>query len=78
MPNDASHQDPHVLSRRNMLLAGTALAASGLSGGAGLLRRQPATRTGTAPDGTWRSKPNILVIFGDDIGTANIAPIPTA
>ena len=74
MPNDASHEDPHVLSRRNMLLAGTALAASGLSGGAAIAQGQPvqpapAPRP-TAPGG---SKPNILVIFGDDIGTANIS-----
>src|SRR4051812_17593237 len=60
------------VSRRHMLLAGTALAASGLSGGAALAQAhpppppRPAAPAGSRP-------PNILVIFGDDIGQTNVS-----
>ena len=55
------------ISRRDMLLAGTALAVSALSTAskAQAQDNQPAAAAG--------DKPNILVIFGDDIGTANIS-----
>jgi len=64
------------LSRRRMLLAGTALAAAGLTSGAPLAQSptsvQPSSppRPGSTAGG---SKPNILVIWGDDIGIANIS-----
>ena len=55
------------LSRRNMLLAGTTLAA------ASALATSPVTSIGKALYQTGSQKPNILVIWGDDIGTWNIS-----
>jgi arylsulfatase A-like enzyme len=55
------------ISRRDMLLAGTALAAAALSSTATVSTAQdsqPAAAGG---------KPNILVMFGDDVGLANIS-----
>src|SRR5262245_42275710 len=53
------------MSRRNVLLGGTALAAATAA-----LATAPSVRSAQAqPAG----KPNILVIFGDDIGAANIS-----
>ena len=54
------------LSRRNILLAGTTLAA------ASALSPSPVTSIGSALAQTSGQKPNILVIFGDDIGTWNV------
>src|SRR5690242_21651850 len=57
--------DSRILSRRNMLLAGTTMAAaSALSSAAAVQTAQAQP----APSG----KPNILVIMGDDIGWFNI------
>ncbi len=55
------------VSRRSLLLGGTTLAAAAFASAvpAAQAQQQPA-----APSG---GKPNILVIFGDDIGTANIS-----
>jgi arylsulfatase len=55
------------MSRRNLLRAGTSLAALSALGtvapiGKTQAQQQPAGR-----------KPNILVIFGDDIGIANVS-----
>ncbi|GJD52910.1 hypothetical protein OPKNFCMD_5677 [Methylobacterium crusticola] len=72
--NDAAPavREPSV-SRRRMLLAGTALAATGLSGGAALAQQaQPAPAAAPAPR-PGGAKPNILVIWGDDIGITNIS-----
>src|SRR5262245_6123366 len=54
------------MSRRRILLAGTTLAA------ASALAPNPVTSIGGALAQTGGQKPNILVIFGDDIGTWNI------
>ena len=61
-----------TLNRRNILLGGTTLAAmSALAGGANVAQAQQQPRPATpAPAG---GKPNILVIFGDDVGIANIS-----
>jgi arylsulfatase A-like enzyme len=54
----------NTINRRNMLLAGTTLAAaSALSSGIEKAQAQP------APSG---QQPNIIVIMGDDIGWSNI------
>jgi hypothetical protein len=56
------------LSRRNILLASTTLAAASAIAGDPVLaqaQQQPAVPSG--------KKPNILVIFGDDIGQSNIS-----
>ena len=57
------------VSRRRMLLAGTALAASGLSAGAAVAQAQPAPR----PAAQSGERPNILVLWGDDVGVHNIS-----
>ena len=64
-PNAAAGSDTSI-SRRHVLLGGTALAAA-----AATLTAGPAVRTAQAQAGG--GKPNILVIFGDDIGIANIS-----
>jgi arylsulfatase A-like enzyme len=59
-----------AFNRRNILLAGTTLAAASAVGSAvsvqiAQAQQQPATPTG--------QRPNILVIFGDDIGLWNVS-----
>jgi arylsulfatase A-like enzyme len=66
------------VSRRNVLLASTALAAASAIPAAEMAQAQkkpaaqpkPAAQTAPAQSG---QRPNILVIFGDDIGLANIS-----
>src|SRR5579862_4354163 len=58
-----------ALSRRNMLLAGTTLAAASALGTAASVQKAVAQAQQTAPAG---QKPNILVIMGDDVGWFNI------
>src|SRR5215218_3973287 len=60
------------LDRRNILLGGTALAASALSGGTAAAQAQPAAPA-PSPAGPTGRRPNILVIFGDDIGQTNLS-----
>jgi arylsulfatase A-like enzyme len=60
------NSDSRVLNRRNMLLAGTTLAAASALGSA--VETAVAQAQQAAPSG----KPNILVIMGDDIGWFNI------
>jgi arylsulfatase len=57
-----------VLSRRNMLLAGTSLAAASALGSTTSVQEAVAQAQQAAPSG----RPNILVIMGDDIGWFNI------
>src|SRR5271169_3411266 len=73
MSNDILHEDDTktngAVSRRNMLLTGTsALAAAGLTAAAPTqtAHAQPAAPTGGR-------KPNILVLWGDDIGWWNVS-----
>src|SRR5215207_5035509 len=66
--------DGRRLSRRNILLGGTTLAAASAVGGVTpveIAQAQPAPppRPATASG----RKPNILVIFGDDIGLWNVS-----
>jgi arylsulfatase len=61
------------VSRRNILFAGTTLAAASAIGSAAPVRTaqaQAQTQTLPQPSG---QRPNILVIFGDDVGVANIS-----
>jgi arylsulfatase len=69
-----AHEDRSdgAVSRRRMLLAGTALAASGLSGGTAVAQAQP-TPPPRPLAAAGARLPNILVIFGDDIGQTNIS-----
>ena len=68
----SNEADNHTLSRRNILLGSSALvamAAMTTPTAAQTQKAAPATTT-AAPSGR---KPNILVIFGDDIGQTNIS-----
>src|SRR5580704_3915985 len=58
------------LSRRNVLFAGTTLAAASAMGSAAPFQAAQAQQQPAAPSGR---RPNILVIFGDDIGQSNIS-----
>jgi arylsulfatase len=62
------NDDKGVLSRRNMLLAGTTLAAATALGSAASVQEAVAQAQQAAPSG----RPNILVVMGDDVGWFNI------
>jgi arylsulfatase A-like enzyme len=62
------NDNKRVLSRRNMLLAGTTLAAASALGSAASVQKAVAQAQQATPSG----RPNILVIMGDDIGWFNI------
>jgi arylsulfatase len=66
-----NEENRKISGRRSMLLAGTALATFGtLTAGAAV---QQAQAQQTPPAAAGAGKPNILVIFGDDVGVANIS-----
>ena len=68
---DKSNPTPPALNRRNMLLGGTTLAAAAaVASGDQLLVAQAQAQQQAASNG---AKPNILVIFGDDIGQTNLS-----
>ena len=71
-PSQSKSSDHGALSRRNILLAGTSLAAATAINAVDRTQiaqaQQP--QQPSAPSG---SKPNILVIFGDDVGQTNIS-----
>jgi arylsulfatase A-like enzyme len=67
---DKSDVKNSSLNRRNMLLAGTTLAAASAFASAASVRMAQAQQPAASANG---KKPNILVIFGDDIGLANIS-----
>ncbi|MCJ2048763.1 arylsulfatase [Methylobacterium sp. J-070] len=69
----ASGEHDVSLSRRRMLLAGTALAATGLTGGTAAAQAQQQAPSPSPAPNAGGAKPNILVIWGDDIGIANIS-----
>ena len=58
----------HGLSRRNLLLSGTTLAAASALGSAAAMRSAQAQAAGAAG-----AKPNILMIMADDIGWFNVS-----
>jgi arylsulfatase A-like enzyme len=68
-------QPDSLVNRRRMLLAGTALAAAPalLGGGSPLTMAQAQPQPSPAPAPSGGKKPNILVIFGDDIGQTNVS-----
>src|SRR5262245_26293883 len=59
-----------VLNRRNILLGGTTLAAASAFGAGAAVKVAQAQAQQPAPSGR---RPNILVIFGDDIGQTNLS-----
>src|SRR5690242_19713586 len=66
----AQRSDHGPLSRRNLLFAGTSLAAATVIGG--LDRSEAQAQQATSQPSPGR-KPNILVIWGDDVGIANVS-----
>jgi len=73
-PAASDERKRHILDRRNLLLGTTTLVAAAALTSDVLAQAQKAAPT-AAPTGTAASgrKPNILVIFGDDIGQTNIS-----
>ena len=70
-----SKENEPVLNRRNILLSGTALVAATMATDAFAQAQKAAPAPGApgaapAPSGR---KPNILVIFGDDVGQTNVS-----
>jgi arylsulfatase len=68
-PSNSKSSSNSALSRRNILLAGTSIAAATAINAVDRTQVAQAQQL-SAPSG---SKPNILVIWGDDIGLANIS-----
>ena len=87
MPDDTREQDRHhasshdtednVLSRRNILLGSSALVAAATLTSPALAQAQksaaPAQPHRRRPTASSGRKPNILIIWGDDVGVANIS-----
>jgi hypothetical protein len=67
---DKSSLNKNALNRRNMLLGGTTLAAATAIVTSAPIAVSQAQAQQPAPSG---GKPNILVIWGDDVGVANIS-----
>ena len=71
---DRTETKHHALNRRNILLGGTTLAAASAVGGAAQIKvAQAQAQAQAQPAAPGGRKPNILVIFGDDIGLWNIS-----
>jgi arylsulfatase A-like enzyme len=83
MSSDAKTKDPHetstntedhALNRRNLLLGtSTLVAAATMTSGALAQAQKAAPAAQPAAPASAGSKPNILVIWGDDVGVANIS-----
>ena len=79
MRDDSTNESPASapgkisLTRRNILLAGSALAAAGIVGTAGTDDANAQQAASPSPSGSPTDRPNILVIFGDDIGLTNVS-----
>jgi hypothetical protein len=63
--------EQHALNRRNILLGGTSFAAASAVAAASQVQvAQAQQQQPAAPAG---QRPNILVIWGDDVGLANVS-----
>jgi arylsulfatase len=72
--NHQNRQAGRTLNRRSVLLGSTTLAAaSALGSGAPIVVAQAQQRPAPATAPPSGKKPNILVIFGDDIGQTNVS-----
>jgi arylsulfatase A-like enzyme len=72
----SSEADNHALSRRNILLGSSALMAMAAMTSAAEAQTQkvaPTPGPAPAPAAPSGRKPNILIIWGDDVGIANIS-----
>jgi arylsulfatase len=68
----SNEAEDHALSRRNILLGSSALVATATLTSGALAQAQKAAAPATPAASSGR-KPNILVIWGDDIGLANVS-----
>ncbi|NRP19561.1 hypothetical protein LPJGGPFB_02818 [Ensifer adhaerens] len=66
--DQSANGHPSGVSRRDLLLAGSALAAAALTTSGGATPASAQQSTSAAASG---AKPNILMIMGDDIGWFN-------
>ncbi len=71
-PSNSRSSNDSALSRRNILLAGTSLAAATAINAVDRTQVAQAQQPQQSPAPSGR-KPNILVLFGDDVGVANIS-----
>ena len=74
-PHETStNTEDHALNRRNLLLGTSTLVAAATMTSGALAQAQKAAPTAQpAAPASAASKPNILVIWGDDVGVANIS-----
>jgi Sulfatase len=72
MPNNGDRRNfrTSAINRRNVLLGGTTLAAASTMTPGGTVRVAQAQQSTPSVGG---QKPNILVIWGDDIGITNLS-----
>ena len=77
MSNEANNNQAHLsnraIDRRNLLLGTSTLVATATLTSDALAQAQKAAPSPAASPAASGRKPNILVIFGDDIGQANIS-----
>ena len=71
--NSSKSSDDNVLSRRKILLAGTSIAAATAIDAVDRTQVAQAQQPPQQPSAPSGRKPNILVIFGDDIGQTNVS-----
>src|SRR5215467_1541586 len=70
--SDNGNSRERRVNRRSLLLGSTSLAAASVLGSAAPTQFAQAQQPATAPAAGGR-KPNILVIWGDDVGVANVS-----
>src|SRR5262249_17507605 len=71
--NDEAHSSNRAIDRRNLLRGTSTLVAAATLASNALAQAQTAAPTAAPAAAPSGRKPNILVIFGDDIGIANIS-----
>jgi arylsulfatase A-like enzyme len=71
--DDRAKTENGVMDRRKILLGSTTLAATALTAGASTRVAQAQQRPAGSPAASPGQRPNILVIFGDDIGQTNVS-----
>jgi arylsulfatase A-like enzyme len=69
---DEASSEKRAVSRRNLLLAGTTLAAASAVGSPAVIKTAQAQPAPARPGQAQQQRPNIVVIMADDIGWSNI------
>ena len=72
-PRNVSGRDGGGMQRRDLLLSATSLVAASALTASGLVNTAQAQQPTPAPAQPAGRRPNILVIFGDDIGQTNLS-----